>query len=297
RLLTLFGEHVRPLVGAARSCRPELTDAKGSRREMTILFCDMKGFTTFSEGMTPAALVTVLNRYMTVMSEPVRRHTGIIDKYIGDAIMAFWGPPFTGADEQARLACLAALDQVAGFAAFRTELPDLIGFKRSFPAIDIRIGIATGDVVVGSIGSEQTRNYTVIGDTVNLASRLEGANKTYGTRVLISEATNHLAADAVETREIDSVLVVGKTEPQRIFELLGQKGEVARERLALRDAYVEALDAYRRKAWETALAGFEDSLAIVPCDAPSKLFLERIAEFRATAPSVEWNGVWSLVEK
>src|SRR5438105_3398064 len=210
-----FGKYVDPRIVAGLIDRPELTDAKGSRREMTILFCDMKGFTTFSEGMTPAALVAVLNRYMTVMSEPVRRHSGIIDKYIGDAIMAFWGPPFTGADEQARLACLAALDQVAGFAAFRAELPDLIGFKRGFPEIDMRIGIATGDVVVGSIGSEQTRNYTVIGDTVNLASRLEGANKTYGTRVLISEATTHLAGDTVEMREIDSVLVVGKTEPRR----------------------------------------------------------------------------------
>jgi class 3 adenylate cyclase len=223
-----FGKYVDPRIVAGLIDRPELTDAKGSRREMTILFCDMKGFTTFSEGMTPTALVTVLNRYMTVMSEPVRRHTGIIDKYIGDAIMAFWGPPFTGADEQAHLACLAALDQVAGFAAFRAEVPDLIGLKRGFPEIDIRIGIATGDVVVGSIGSEQTRNYTVIGDTVNLASRIEGANKTYGTRVLISEATNNLATDMLETREIDTVVVVGKTEPQRIFELLGRKGEVAR---------------------------------------------------------------------
>jgi class 3 adenylate cyclase len=292
-----FGKYVDPRIVAGLIDRPELTDAKGSRREMTILFCDMKGFTTFSEGMTPAGLVTVLNRYMTVMSEPVRRHSGIIDKYIGDAIMAFWGPPFTGADEQAGLACLAALEQLAGLGAFRTELPDLIGIKRGFPEIDIRIGIATGDVVAGSIGSEQTRNYTVIGDTVNLASRLEGANKTYGTRVLISEATKHLAADMLETREIDTVVVVGKTEPQRIFELLGRKGEVARERLALRDAYVEALDAYRRRDWEKALAGFEDCLAIVPCDAPSKLFLGRIARFRVTAPCAEWNGVWSLEEK
>jgi class 3 adenylate cyclase len=292
-----FGKYVDPRIVAGLIDRPELTDAKGSRREMTILFCDMKGFTTFSEGMTPAGLVTVLNRYMTVMSEPVRRHSGIIDKYIGDAIMAFWGPPFTGADEQAGLACLAALEQLAGLGAFRTELPDLIGIKRGFPEIDIRIGIATGDVVAGSIGSEQTRNYTVIGDTVNLASRLEGANKTYGTRVLISEATKHLAADMLETREIDTVVVVGKTEPQRIFELLGRKGEVARERLTLRDAYVEALDAYRRRDWEKALAGFEDCLAIVPCDAPSKLFLGRIARFRVTAPCAEWNGVWSLEEK
>ena len=292
-----FGKYVDPRIVAGLIDRPELTDAKGSRREMTISFCDMKGFTTFSEGMTPAALVTVLNRYMTVMSEPVRRHSGIIDKYIGDAIMAFWGPPFTGADEQARLACLAALDQLGGLAAFRAELPELTGLKRGFPEIDIRIGIATGDVVVGSIGSEQTRNYTVIGDAVNLASRLEGANKTYRTRVLMSEATNRLAADTVETREIDTVLVVGKTEPQRIFELLGRKGEVAHDRLALRDAYVEALDAYRRKAWEEARARFEGCLAITPCDPPTKVFLGRIARFRATAPCADWNGVWSLAEK
>lgn len=292
-----FGKYVDPRIVAGLIDRPELTDPKGSRREMTILFCDMKDFTTFSEGMTPAALVTVLNRYLSVMSDPVRRHNGIIDKYIGDAIMAFWGPPFTGADEQARLACLAALDQLTGLAAFRAELPDLMGLKRGFPEIDLRIGIATGDVVVGSIGSEQTRNYTVIGDTVNLASRLEGANKTYGTRVLISEATNRLAADTVETREIDSVLVVGKTEPQRIFELLGRKGEVASERLALRDASVEALDAYRRGAWEEARIGFEACLAIHPCDPPSKVFLDRIAQFRTTAPCTSWNGVWSLVEK
>jgi adenylate cyclase len=130
-----------------------------------------------------------------------------------------------------------------------------------------------------------------------LGSRLEGANKTYGTRVLISEATNDLAADILETREIDSVVVVGKTEQQRIFELFGRKGEVAREQLALRDAHVEALVAYRGKDWEKALAGFEDCLAIVPCDTPSKLFLERVAQFRVTAPSAEWNGVWSLAEK
>jgi len=292
-----FGKYVDPRIVAGLIDRPALTDAKGSRREMTILFCDMKGFTAFSEGMTPAALVTVLNRYMTMMSEPVRLNSGIVDKYIGDGIMAFWGPPFTSADEQAQLACLAALNQAAGLAAFRAELPDLTGFKRGLPDIDIRIGIATGDVVVGSIGSEQTRNYTVIGDTVNLASRLEGANKTYGTRVLISEATAWLAADTMETREIDTVLVVGKIEPQRIFELLGRKGEIATDRLALRDAFVEALDAYRREDWDEACAGFQSCLAIDTCDTPSKIFLGRIAEFRAAAPCADWNGIWSLAEK
>jgi adenylate cyclase len=293
-----FGKYVDPRIVAGLIDRPELTDPKGSRRVMTVFFCDMKGFTAFSEGMTPAALVNVLNRYITVMSEAVRRNNGIIDKYMGDGVMAFWGPPFTGAEEHPGLACLAALDQLAKLAAFRAELPELTGFRRGLPDIDIRIGIATGDAVVGSIGSEQTRNYTVLGDTVNLASRLEGANKTYGTRALVSEATSRSAADLVETREIDTVLVVGKTEPQRIFELLGRKGEVASERTTLRDAYIEALKAYRRKAWDEALAGFEACLAIAPDDGPSKVLLNRIIQFQASAPpSPDWEGVWSLAEK
>jgi class 3 adenylate cyclase len=292
-----FGKYVDPRIVAGLLDRPEVTDGRGSRREMTVLFCDMKGFTAFSEGMTPAALVTVLNRYMTVMSEAVRRNNGIVDKYIGDGIMAFWGPPFTGAEEHPGLACLAALDQLAGLAAFRAELPELTGLKRGFPEIDIRIGIATGDVVVGNIGSEQTRNYTVIGDTVNLASRFDGANKTYGTHALVSETTNRFAGDLIETREIDEVLVAGKTEPQRIFELLGRKGDVSAEHLALRDAYAEALAAYRRKCWEEARAGFESCLAIQPGDGPSKVFLDRIAQFCSAAPSPDWDGVWSLAEK
>jgi class 3 adenylate cyclase len=297
RIRDTFGKYVDPRIVAGLLDRPELTDAKGSRREMTVLFCDMKEFTTLSEGMTPAALVNVLNRYITVMSEPVRRNNGIIDKYIGDGIMAFWGPPFTGTDDHSGLACLAALEQLAGLAGFQVELPEITGLRRGFAEVDLRIGIATGDVVVGNIGSEQTRSYTVIGDTVNLASRLEGANKTYGTRALVSEGTSRLAADLVETREIDQVLVVGKTEPQRIFELLGRKGEVSGERLALRDAFGAALAAYRRKNWEEARAGFEGCLEIVPCDGPSTALLRRIAQFCTTAPGLDWDGVWSLTEK
>ncbi|HXC12136.1 MAG TPA: adenylate/guanylate cyclase domain-containing protein [Stellaceae bacterium] len=297
RIRDTFGKYVDPRIVAGLLDRPELTEAKGSRREMTILFCDMKGFTALSEGMTPAALVNVLNRYITVMSEPVRCNNGIIDKYIGDGIMAFWGPPFTGTDDHSGPACLAALDQLAGLAGFRAELPEITGLRRGFPEVDIRIGIATGDVVVGNIGSEQTRNYTVIGDTVNLASRLEAANKTYGTRALVSEGTNRFAADLVETREIDQVLVVGKTEPQRVFELLGRKGEVSGERLALRDAFGAALAAYRRKNWGEARAGFEGCLEIVPGDGPSTALLRRIAQFCTTAPGLDWDGVWSLTEK
>jgi class 3 adenylate cyclase len=292
-----FGKYVDPRIVGALIDRPELTDPKGSRREMTILFCDMKGFTSFSEGMTPAGLVNVLNRYLAVISEPVRRNLGIIDKYIGDAVMAFWGPPFTGAEEQARLACIAAIEQLAALPAFQAELPDLMGVRRGVPEVAIRVGIATGEVVVGSIGSEQTRSYTVIGDTVNFASRLEGAGKAYGTKVLISEATQRLAADAVETREIDTVLVVGKSEPERIFELLGRKGEVSADRLELRDAFEAALVPYRAQAWAEAEAGFRHCLEIEPEDGPSEVFLARVAHFRAEPPGADWNGVWALATK
>jgi adenylate cyclase len=292
-----FGKYVDPRIVAGLIDRPELTDPKGARREMTILFCDMQGFTSFSEGMTPVGLVNVMNRYLTVLSEPVRHNSGIIDKYIGDAIMAFWGPPFAAAEDQARLACLAAIEMLAALPAFQQELPELTGVRRGFPQIQIRVGIATGDVVVGNIGSEQTRNYTVIGDTVNIASRLEGASKAYGTRMLIGERTRQLAADAVETREIDSVLVVGKSEPERIFELLGRRGEVSMQRLELRDTFVAALADYREQRWDKAAKGFRDCLTIVPDDPASQVFLDRIAEFHAEPPGDSWNGVWALHAK
>jgi class 3 adenylate cyclase len=293
----MFGKYVDPRIVAGLIDRPELTDPKGARREMTILFCDMQGFTSFSEGMTPVGLVNVMNRYLTVLSDPVLRNNGIIDKYIGDAVMAFWGPPFAAAEDQARLACLAAIEQLAALPAFQEELPELTGVRRGFPKIQIRVGIATGEVVVGNIGSEQTRNYTVIGDTVNVASRLEGASKAYGTRILIGERTRQLAADAVEAREIDSVLVVGKSEPERIFELLGRKGEVAPDRLELRDTFVAALADYREQRWDKAGKGFRDCLSINPDDPASHVFLDRIAEFRAAPPGDQWNGVWALHAK
>ena len=292
-----FGKYVDPRIVAGLIDRPELTDPKGARREMTILFTDMQGFTTFSEGMTPVGLVNVMNRYLTVISEPVRRNSGIIDKYIGDAVMAFWGPPFAASEDEARLACYAALEQLAALPGFQDELPELTGVRRGFPKIAVRTGIATGDVVVGNIGSERTRSYTVIGDTVNIASRLEGAGKVYGTRILINERTRERAGDAVEAREIDSVLVVGKSEPQRIFELLGRKGEVPSERLELRDTYVAALGDYREQRWDRAAKGFRDCLTIVPDDTASHVFLDRIAHFRTAPPGDAWKGVWALQEK
>ena len=221
-----FGKYIDPRIVSGLLERPDLTATSGERRIMTVSFCDMKGFTALSESLTPTRLLNVINHYLTLMSEPVRLHDGIIDKYIGDAIMAYWGPPFAHQDAQARLACLAALDQVSRLDALNAALPELIGVKQGFPSINIRVGIATGDLVVGDIGSDVTRSYTVIGDTVNLASRLESANKQYGTRLLVSEKTARLAGEAIEFREIDSIIVIGKSEPERVFEILGRHGEI-----------------------------------------------------------------------
>jgi adenylate cyclase len=211
--------------------------------------------------------------------------------------MAFWGPPFITDADQATLACQAALDQVSRLRAFHAELPDVLGIKHHLPEVNIRVGIATGEVVVGNIGSDVLKSYTVMGDTVNVASRLEGASKAYGTRILANEATAARTAGAIEVREIDAILVVGKTEPERVFEVLGRKGDVDATRLALRGRFAAGLAAYRRQAWTEAEAAFAAALELVPDDGPSRVFLERVSALRATPPAADWNGVWTLTSK
>ena len=211
RIRETFGRYIDPRVVEGLIDQPALAATEGRRRIMTVMFCDMKGFTALSEGMTPQGLVKVMNRYLATMSEPIRNHRGIIDKYIGDAIMAYWGAPFIEETDQARFACLAAIDMIDRVATLRKELPELLGVRAMPIECDIRIGIATGEALVGSIGSEFMMSYTVMGDTVNLAARLETANKAYGSRSLVSEATIAAAGTAIEVREIDRVVVVGQT--------------------------------------------------------------------------------------
>ena len=227
RIRETFGKYIDPRIVEGLIDRPALA-AEGQRRVMTVLFCDVKGFSSTSEGMTPQGLVKVMNRYFSTMSAPIRRHEGIIDKYIGDAIMAYWGPPFTDDAGQAKLASLAALEMLERVPQLRAELPELLGVRTLPNNFDIRIGIATGEVLVGSIGSELMMSYTVMGDTVNLASRLEGANKEYGGRILVSEATVAGASAAIEVREIDRIVTLGQSRPQTVFEIMAKGGADAR---------------------------------------------------------------------
>ena len=296
RIRETFGKYIDPRIVEGLIDRPMLA-AEGERRVMTVLFCDLRGFTGTSEGMTPQGLVKVMNRYFSTMSAPIRDHEGIIDKYIGDAIMAYWGPPFTDDTAQARLASFAALRMLELVPQLRTELPELLGVRNLPTAFDLRIGIATGDVLVGSIGSEWMMNYTVMGDTVNLASRLEGANKEYGGRILVSEATLAAASDAVEAREIDRVAVLGQNRPQAVFEIMARRGELTAAQLELRDHYSEGLACYRRRQWREARSAFEAALAVVSNDGPSITFIKRLDRLILHPPAEDWDGAWRLEQK
>jgi class 3 adenylate cyclase len=296
RLRETFGKYVDPRVVAGLLEGPALA-AEGERRVMTVLFCDVRGFSGTSEAMTPQGLVKVMNRYFSTMSAPIRRHQGIIDKYIGDAIMAYWGPPFAADAEQASLASLAALEMLQLVPQLRAELPELLGVRALPNTFDIRIGIATGEVLVGSIGSELMMSYTVMGDTVNLASRLEGANKEYGGRILVSEATIARASDAIEAREIDRIVTLGQTRPQAVFEIMGGKGELTAAQLELRARYSQGLAAYRAQRWEEARRSFEAALLAMPGDGPSMTFIKRIDGLIATPPGEGWDGAWHLERK
>ena len=297
RIKDTFGKYVDPRIVADLLQRPDLTSGSGERRMVTIFFSDIEGFTSIGENLTPGTLVAVINRYFTVMSEPVTKNGGIIDKYIGDGIMAFWTPPFVGSEQHATGACLAAIEQLEALVGFQQMLPELIGVRKAVPAIRIRIGIATGEVVVGSIGSDTIRGYTVIGDAVNLGARLEGAAKQYGVRILISDKTYEMAAAVVEVRELDFIRVTGKTEPVRVFEVLGRRGELTTDRSTLRDQFQEGLAYYRAGQWDSAERLFQQCLTIDPSDTASRLFVERVAHFRREPPAAPWDGVWTLSHK
>ena len=295
RVRETFGKYIDPRVVEGLIDRPNLTAAEGQRRVMTVLFCDLKGFTSLSEGMTPQGLVKVMNRYLSIMSEPIRANRGIIDKYIGDGIMAYWGPPFVDEADHARFACLAALEMIERIATLRREIPELLGVRGTpMETCDLRIGVATGEALVGSIGSDVMMSYTVMGDVVNLASRLEGANKLYGTRNLFSQRTIAAAGAAVEVREIDRVVVAGHTHSEVIFEILGRKGEPTPQQLTLRASYLEGLAAYRERRWDDALRGFNEALEAMPGDGPSTALLKRVEGLKANPPSQDWDRSWHI---
>jgi adenylate cyclase len=297
RIRETFGRYIDPRIADRLLGETAGAAAEGQRRVMTVLFCDMKGFTALSEGFTPQGLVKIMNRYLSTMSEPIHAHRGVIDKYIGDGIMAYWGPPFIEDTDQAKCACSAAIDMISRLTGLRKELPELLGV-RTIPAdCDLRIGIATGETLVGSIGSEYMMSFTVMGDTVNLASRLETANKAYGSRCLISEATANMCAADFELREIDRVVVVGLSQPPTVYDVMGGKDALTPQQTLLRERYAAGLAAYRAQRWDEARAAFTDALAAASDDGPSISLLARVADFERNPPPENWDGSWRMESK
>jgi class 3 adenylate cyclase len=297
RMKQTFGKYIDPRILEHVLAQPGAEAVVGGRRDMTVSFADLVGFTGLSERLTPLLMVTLLNRHFGLQALAVQEHNGVVDKFVGDSVMAFWGPPFVKPEEHAVLACRAAQAQLAALEALRRELPDLTGLRRDLPAIDLCIGICTGEVVVGNIGSDNTRSYTVIGDTANLAARLERANRVYGTQILVGETTAQAIGSQFEMREIDTISAKGKTETTRILELMSAAGQLSEDLARLRERYEQARRTYLAQEWDLAEALFRECLQIRPNDGPSRVFLERIQVLRQNSPGKAWNGVWQLVEK
>jgi adenylate cyclase len=297
RMKQTFGKYIDPRILEQVLAEGGKEAVASGRRDMTVSFADLVGFTGLSEKLTPLLMVKLLNRHFGLQALAVQEYRGIVDKFVGDSIVAFWGPPFVKAEEHAMLACHAAQAQLLALDNLRRELPDITGLRRDTPTVEVRIGICTGEVVVGNIGSENTRSYTVVGDSVNVAARLERANRVYGTQILINESTTQAIGSQFETREIDTISVKGKTETTRIFELMSAAGQLSEELLRLRGCYDAARRMYLGQDWDLAETGFRECLQIRPDDGPSRVLLERIQFLRRNPPGDDWNGVWHLREK
>ncbi|MBI5421918.1 CHASE2 domain-containing protein [Candidatus Peregrinibacteria bacterium] len=263
----------------------------GEKRELTVLFSDIAGFTTISEKVAPEKLVEQLNEYLDAMTGIILDTDGTLDKYIGDAIMAFWGAPLHQPDHAIR-ACMAALD-------YQKKLIELrkIWEGRGQLPFHARIGINTGPMIVGNVGSNRRFDYTVIGDAVNLSARLEGVNKVYDTSILINETTYQQAKAHIEVRAIDLLTVKGKTHPVEVYELQARKGELSETQKKLNHHFHEGVVAYRHQEWGKAIEAFEKCLKVVPDDGSSKVYIERCEHLKHETLPKDWDGSYTLKTK
>lgn len=285
----LFGQYVPPELAAEMSANPAHYTMAAQSREMSVLFSDIRGFTDFSENLSPTELADVLNAYLNTMTQIVQKQRGTIDKYIGDAIMAFWNAPIDLPDHAAR-AVQTALDMQAALPRLNEEFA-----ARGWPHVKIGVGVNTGRMSVGNMGSAFRMSYTVMGDVVNMGSRLEGITKQYGVDILVTEAT--VAADPVHAfMKVDHVRVKGKLKPIEIYEVLGEKSTLPADVLENARAFEAAFAAYQKQQWDDA----ERQLRELNAGAPRVLYdiyLERIALSRKTPPAPDWDGVFVYTTK
>ncbi len=275
-----FSMYLAPEVVDEIMAHPERLKLGGERREITLVFTDLKGFTNISEQLGPEQVAQLLNEHFSRATAIIKRYGGTVNRFIGDSIMAIWGAPLAD-DKHAVSACLAARDMQFDMHALRADFS-----KRGLPPIYMRVGIHTGSAIVGNLGASDRFDYTAIGDSVNLASRLEGVNKLYGTEILVSSATVQQLGDAVPLRQVDRVIVKGKTEAVEIFTIS--------DNAQLNQLTADALQAFKDQRWDASEALWHQILALDPEDKISALYLERIAAFREQPPADGWNGEVAL---
>ncbi len=290
QLTGLFGQYVPPELVDEMSKDPENYSMAGRKAELTVLFSDVRGFTTISEGLEPDQLATLMNEYLGAMTLVIRKNRGTLDKYIGDAIMAFWGAPVSDA-EHARHAVLTALEMQEAL----IELNKLLVAK-GWPDLKIGVGVNTGTMTVGDMGSPVRQSYTVMGDAVNLGARLEGITKQYGVGILAGQVTRELVKDEFVFRELDRVRVKGKVEPIAIYEPVGLAGKVSPEELAELDLWSQALTAYRSQDWDLAEQLLQKLSGMTPRYLYD-LYSKRIAHCRSEPPGAGWDGVTTFETK
>jgi len=292
RIRGMFQQYVAPSVVSELLAHPELLDLGGEEREATVLFCDVAGFTNISEGLSPTELVRLLNDYLTEMTEIVYRFSGIIDKYQGDALMAEFGVPVPHPDH-ALQSCLAAIEMQRRLIDMRTTWKE-----EERPELHSRIGINTGPMLVGNLGSNHVMDYTVMGDNVNLASRLEGVNKVYGTTICISESTYNQLQGELICRELDLIRVKGKQQPVRIFEVLETVDHgIPGGRYSMLERYEMALMFYRDQRFDAALELFTELHEIDPDDGPTRVGKLRCEAYVENPPPPDWDGVFVMTTK
>ena len=289
QITKLFGQYVPPELADKMSQNPTHYSMEGQSREMTVLFSDIRGFTNFSESLPPTELAEVLNAYLSTMTRIVQDNRGTIDKYIGDAVMAFWNAPLDMADH-AEQAVQTALDMQAALPELNRQFA-----ARGWPEVKIGVGVNSGRMSVGNMGSEFRLSYTVMGDAVNLGSRLEGITKQYGVGILATETT--VAADpAHQFMKIDVVRVKGKEKPVAIYQPLGRKGELREDASKMAQLFEAAFDLYQKQDWDAAASLLKEMVAIAPCGL-CDTYLDRIAHFRANPPAADWDGVFVYTTK
>jgi adenylate cyclase len=287
-----FSTYVTPSIVQQVLRDPGMLRLGGQRRTMTVFFSDVAGFTTISERSTPEELVAILNQYFDAMTGIIFRHEGTLDKYEGDGMMAFWNAPADQKDHAYR-ACCAAIDCVK---CLKTTLFPKWQAEGK-PLLSTRIGINTGSMAVGNMGSSTRMAYTVIGDAVNLAARLESANKEYGTHIMTSEFTLDLVKDRIAVRELDLLAVKGKVKPVRVYEVLDRAEELTPDAKKLLEDYNAALDHYHGRRWPEAVESFGVLAERYRDDGPCKTYLTRCRKYLASPPPPDWNGVWTLTTK